>query len=196
MAFLLSRTIGLVPVTLVTDEEHKTQLQITSLPVESGADITDHAYVLPKTVTLRGLIGNGTGGFRGSFITAAGYQALVRYQELRLPFYLVTGINVYRDMLIESITVPRNTDNANVLEFTVVCKQVNIVGSGFLAAVLGAVAGGQAAGLAASALLAGATALRGSPTVTRGDNVVRPANTDATTAEGRRNNAALSKAGF
>lgn len=196
MAFLLSRTIGAVPVSLIETEEHKSELEITSLPVESGADITDHAYVKPKTVTLKGLIGNGYGGFRGSFITAAGYQALVRYQAARRPFYLVTGINVYKDMLIQSITVPRDSLNANVLEFTVVCKQVKIIGSGFGGSILGAILGGQAAGIAAATLAVGVISQRASPTVKRGDNVVKPANTDDTSQEGRRNKSALARVGL
>ena len=196
MALLLSRFIGVVPVSVVETEEHKTELGITSLPVESGADITDHAYVKPKSVTLKGVVGTGAGGFTGRFVTAAAYQALVRYQELRRPFYLVTGLNVYKDMLIESITVPRNTENANILEFTITCKQVKIVGSGFLSSIIGAVLGGQAATLAAASLAVGVIARRASPSVKRGDNVVRPANTDATTQEGRRNKSALARVGL
>jgi len=196
MPFLLSRTIGLVPVSLIETEEHKSELEITSMPVESGSDITDHAYTQPHKVTLQGIIGTGSGGFVGSFITAAGYQALLRYQAARMPFYLVTGINVYKDMLIQSITVPRNSDNANVLEFTIVCKQVKIVGSGFASSIIGAIAGGQATLLTAATLAVGTTLQRASPTVRRGDNVVRQANTDETSQDGRRNVNALARVGL
>ena len=89
MSFLSSRTIGVIPVSVVESEQHTSELSITQLPVEAGADITDHAYIQPKTVTIKGYIGNGSGGFRGSFITAAAYQALIRYQESRIPFFLV-----------------------------------------------------------------------------------------------------------
>lgn len=195
MPFLCLRFIGAIPVTIVTDEEHVNEIGITSLPVEFGADITDHAYIQPKTVTLKGMIGTGTPGIVGSFITAASYQALVAYQKLRTPFTLVTGLSVDSNMLIESITVPRNSDNAGVLEFTIKLKQVLIVGSGFNASTIGAIAGGQAASLAASTLAAGITARRGSPTVKRGDNVVKDASTDQTTPEGRRNQEAVDRIG-
>lgn len=196
MAFLCLRFIGAVPVSIVTEEEHESTLTITRLPIEFGADVTDHAYVEPRSVTIRGLIGTGTPGFLGSFISAAGYQALTRYQKSRVPFTLITGLDFYRDMLIESITVPRTTDNVGVLEFTARLRQIVIVGSGFNASTLGAISGGQAAALGAVTLAAGLASRRASPTVKRGDNVVRPANTDDTTVEGRRNNAAIERVGL
>lgn len=196
MAFLISRFIGAVPVSVVVDENHKSELEITSLPVEQGADITDHAYTKPKVITVHGVVGDGTNGFRGSFIEAAAYQALLTLQKSRTPFYLVTGISLYRDMLIESVLVDRTVDNSGVLEFTATLKQVKIIGSGFSASIINAVAGGQAAALAATTLAAGVIAQRASPSVRRGDNVVRAANTDTTTLEGRRNTAALARVGL
>lgn len=193
--FLCNRFIGAVPVTIVTGEDHESTISITKVPVEFGADITDHAYIEPKTVTIKGMIGPGFRGI-GSFSRAAGYQALVRYQESRVPFTLITGLDFYRNMLIQSISVPRNPDNANVLEFTAKLQQVLIVGSGFAAATIGAILGGQAAGLQAITLAAGVTRRRASPTVKRGDNVVRPANTDTSTREGRRNLEAVARVGL
>ena len=195
MPFLCLRFIGAIPVTIVTEEEHVSELGITSLPVEFGADITDHAYIRPKVVTLKGLIGTGTPGIVGSFISAASYQAILAYQKSRVPFTLVTGLDINRDMLIQSVTVPRNTENVGVLEFTMKLQQILIVGSGFNASTIGAIAGGQAAALAATTLASGITARRASPTVKRGDNVVKDASTDQTTSEGRRNQKAIEKVG-
>jgi len=193
MPFLCLRFIGAIPVTIITDEEHVTEVGITSLPVEFGADITDHAYIRPKTVTLKGMVGTGTPGIVGSFISAASYQSILTYQKSRVPFTLVTGLSVDRDMLIQSVSVPRNTENAGVLEFTMKLKQVLIVSSGFNASTIGAIAGGQAAVLTATTLASGVTARRASPTVKRGDNVVKDASTDQTTPEGRRNQKAVEK---
>lgn len=191
---LCNRKIGAIPVTVVTGEDHESEVTITQVPVEFGADITDHAYVEPKSVTIKGVIGPGFKG--GSSSAAAGYQALVRYQESRVPFTLITGLAFYRNMLIQKISVPRNTDNASVLEFTATLQQVLIVGSGFAASTIGAISGGQAANLSAQTVFAGVTSNRASPTIRRGDNIVVPANTDEGTRDGRRNLAAVARLGF
>ena len=191
---LCNRYIGAIPVTIVTGEDHESSVSITRVPVEFGSDITDHAYVEPKSVTLKGMIGPGFTG-QGSFSRSAGYQALVRYQESRVPFTLVTGLTFYRNMLIEKISVPRNPDNANVLEFTATLRQVLIVGSGYVASTIGAIEGGQAYNLSSERLHDGVTRLRGSPTIKRGDNVVRAANVDISTREGRRNLEAVARIG-
>jgi len=196
MAFLCLRFIGAIPVTIITDEEHQSEIEITNLPVEFGSDITDHAYIKPKTVVLKGMIGTRGRGIVGSFITAAAYQALVAYQKSREPFTLVTGLSIDNNMLIENLTVPRDPENSGILEFRITLKQVLIVGSGFNASTIGAIAGGQAALLAASTLASGVASRRGSPTIKRGDNVVTPANTDQTTPEGRRNQAAVDRVGL
>jgi len=195
MAFLCLRFIGAIPVSIITEEQHVNELGITNLPVEFGADITDHAYIQPKKVTLTGMVATGARGIVGSFITAAAYQAILDYQKQRVPFTLVTGLSVDNNMLIESVSVPRTTENRGVLEFTMKLKQVLIVGSGFNASTIGAISGGQAAALAATTLAAGITARRGSPSVKRGDNVVKDASTDQTTPEGRRNAKAVQKVG-
>lgn len=196
MATLHSRSIGAIPVTIITDEDHNSELNITQNPVEFGADITDHAYVLPKTVNLRGFIASGQSGFVGGTITSAAYQSLIAYQATRIPFTLITGLNFYKNMLIQSISAPRNVDNTGVLEFNVVCQQVLIVGTGFEASIIGAIAGGQAASLAAATLAVGRTMLKASPTVNRGDNVVIDVSIDATTFEGRRNLTAMARVGL
>jgi len=191
MTYLCSRAIGAFPVTIITNEEHSSEVSITKQPVEFGADITDHAYIEPKSVTLSGRIASNQSGFVGSTITAAAYQSLLKYQESRIPFMLVTGLNAYKDMLIQSVSVPVTVDNAGTLEFTIKVQQILIVGSGFAASVIGAIAGGQAASLAVATLQAGEALVRAAPTINRGDNVVADVSVDLTTSEGRLNAAAL-----
>lgn len=192
---LCNRNIGAIPVTIVTGEDHESQVSITKVPVEFGSDITDHAYVEPKTVTLKGIIGPGFNG-RRSFDRAAGFQALIRYQESRTPFTLVTGLTLYRNMLIGKISVPVNPENTNVLEFTATLHQILIVGSGYIPSTIGALEGGQAFNLSSERLHEGIPRLRGSPTIKRGDNVVRAANVDVSTREGRRNLEAVARIGI
>lgn len=195
MAFLSSRFIGVVPVTIVESESHVSKLDVTKLPVESGADITDHAYIQPKEVTVKIWIGGTGRNIFGQFTAAAGYQALVSFQQARIPFFYISSLTVYKDMLISEISAPVTVDNGNALEATIKLQQVLLVGSGFFASVLGAIAGGQAFAMAAATLSAGPTSKKASPPVKRGDNVVRTASLDQTTNEGRKNQRVLTDIG-
>lgn len=113
MGIIIPRTIGPIPVDVVMEEVHVSTLAITRNPVEFGADVTDHAYVEPKMLRMLCFIGGGRAK------AAAAYNALVALQESREPFDVVTGLTLYRDMLIENITAPRHVDNKYVLEFSI-----------------------------------------------------------------------------
>ena len=132
MVVAISRSLGPIPVDVVLQEEHHARLTITRNPVEFGADVTDHAYVEPKELRLWGIIGptSGRAGIvNGQPATrvSSGYQEIVALQESREPFDIVTGLDLYEDMLIEAVDVTRHKDNAGVLEFYAHCRQVIIV---------------------------------------------------------------------
>ncbi|MDT9702007.1 phage baseplate protein, partial [Streptomyces sp. P17] len=95
-------------------------VEITSNPIETGAEVNDHAYIKPKQVVLEVADRN----------AAELYNALVRFQESRVPFYLVTGLTVYEDMLIQAIDADRDKIHSTILKATVTCKQVIIVSTG------------------------------------------------------------------
>lgn len=114
-----SRTIGPIPLDCILTEQHSSEVEITGNPIESGAEVNDHAYIKPKQVTLDVADSN----------AALVYNALVRFQEARIPFYLVTGLTVYKDMLIQAIDATRDKSMSRVLRATVICRQVIIVGT-------------------------------------------------------------------
>lgn len=49
-------SIGEVILDAVTSEEHESELTITENPIESGAQIADHAFLNPKVVTITGVM--------------------------------------------------------------------------------------------------------------------------------------------
>lgn len=117
VAIAFSRAIGPVPIQCVIREKPLTELEITEIPVEFGAAITDHAYPLPKRVTLD-IADNGG---------AATFNALVRFQESRVPFTLVTGLSVFRNMLIKRIEPDRDKDFSTTFRATVDLQEIIIV---------------------------------------------------------------------
>lgn len=117
MTVMFSRAVGPIPVDCVLTEKHSATIEITGNPIETGAEVNDHAYVKPKQVTLEIADSN----------AALMYNILVRFQESRVPFYMITGLMVYKDMLIQSIDATRDKDMSTVLRATVICRQVIIV---------------------------------------------------------------------
>ena len=47
-----SRAIGPVPINCILSEKHTSEVEITGNPIETGAEVNDHAYVKPKKVIL------------------------------------------------------------------------------------------------------------------------------------------------
>jgi hypothetical protein len=123
-AIAFNRSIGPVPISCVISEQPVSELEITEIPIEFGAAITDHAYPLPKKVRLE-IADAGA---------AATFNALVRFQESRVPFTLVTGLSVFRNMLIKRIEAERDKDHATILSATVDLQEIIIVDTAYATA--------------------------------------------------------------
>lgn len=157
-----SRTIGPIPINCILSERHQSDVEITGNPIETGAEVNDHAYVKPKQVILEIADRN----------AALMYNALVRFQESRVPFYLVTGLTVYKDMLIKSIDATRDKTHSTILHATVTCQEVIIVstGSASEAGPGGGPGGKKSTGAAKPNANNAKTADRAASTVQAGDN--------------------------
>lgn len=168
---LFPRSIGPVKVDAVIKEIIESRLRITEMPIEFGADVTDHAYVEPMRITIEGIIGGSllSSSSGGRAIAVAAWQALKALQQSREPFTLISGLDVHRNILIESLIAERDKDHSMVLKFTADLREIQIVGSAYSAGVAGAPVGGQARGLSAQSLADGAPTLKGAPDVQRGD---------------------------
>jgi len=56
MVMLINRRIGTMRLDAVINETHTAELKITENPVESGANIADHAYAQPRTLKIKGIV--------------------------------------------------------------------------------------------------------------------------------------------
>lgn len=117
----ISRAIGPVPIDCVISEKHNSEIEIAEIPIETGSRITDHAFVLPKRVTLEIADRNAVTTF----------NALVTLQESRVPFTLITGLKVYKNMLISRIDPERDKDSARILRGTADLQEVVIVATAY-----------------------------------------------------------------
>lgn len=123
MMILFSGLIGPVPVSVIMKEDHLSTLGITENPIETGAKITDHSYVEPKKLTLDFADAN----------AAATYNALVRFQESRTPFICVSGLYLYQNMLIKSLSAQRDRQTSRILSGKAELQEIIIVSTAYTA---------------------------------------------------------------
>ncbi len=109
--------IGPIPVSVIMKERHSSSIGITELPIETGAKITDHSYVEPKKLELEFVDEN----------AALTYMALVRFQESRVPFNIISGLYIYKSMLIKDIHAERDYQTSCILSGSALLQEVILV---------------------------------------------------------------------
>lgn len=133
-----SRRLGpdtnLIVPSVVISERHSDTLEITEHPVEVGAAISDHAYRRPSEVVMQvGFAGGGSlldlldttsYGLSAGLSPKEVYQNLLDLQDSRLPFDVVTGKRVYKNMLIRAIEVTTDRTSENVLSAVLTLREV------------------------------------------------------------------------
>jgi hypothetical protein len=117
-------------------EDHSSQLRTTEHPVQSGSNITDHAYMLPSRLTI--VVGFSdamesykTGQYTsGDSRSITAHAALLTIQQSRLPITVYTDLRYYRNMVIETLstTVDNKTMYSKIIN--VVLKQIIMATSG------------------------------------------------------------------
>ncbi|MGI4946724.1 MAG: phage baseplate protein [Janthinobacterium lividum] len=122
------RAIGTIIPDVVIEEGIETAVVSTDHPVEQGASITDHAFVVPVRVTMRvgwsdsALLATFDPGYINSV-----YGELLAIQAARQPITIVTAKRSFDSMLVEELATHTDADTENAL--VVVCrfKQIIIV---------------------------------------------------------------------
>jgi hypothetical protein len=110
--------------------EHDTTTRITEHPVQSGANLSDHAYQLPARVSLEINMSDAMDVFKpgqfSSFTTksVSAYQQLLSFQKARLPLQVITRLNQYDNMLIEHISAPDDLSTFHGLHCVVSFRQI------------------------------------------------------------------------
>lgn len=137
-----TKFLGDIRLDSVLTETHASAITLTKNPVEFGADITDHAIVEPRTLTIRAivadatpatgvtaqLVGLGTGLLGGSKSRSnVAFTALQELHDRREPFDVQTTLSLYRDMVIIGLTTVRDKTTRNSLEVVVDLQEVRIV---------------------------------------------------------------------
>lgn len=131
MALIGVRTsVGGLYFDAILKTDHTAKITMTDHPVESGANITDHAYIEPDEVSLElgvsdSAIEASSFGTGARSVTA--YQELRKLQRSRQPMTIITRLQTYKNMLISTITAPDDYSTMNALKATIMCREVMIV---------------------------------------------------------------------
>ena len=142
------KSLGGIHLDAVISESHTNEVRVTKNPVELGADITDHAIIEPKKLTIisqvsdtplgtaaLGQIVDLTTGLFGTSTTKnitrsnAAYNAMVQLMEEREPIEVQTKLKLYKDMLITNISTTQDKDSSRIVLLNITLEEVLIVDS-------------------------------------------------------------------
>lgn len=146
------RRIGPFMAQVTIEERHTDEMVVTDHPVESGAVISDHAYMLPSGLLIRAGWSESppvSQGGLGEFFAEVGvpelsgltsmtagealtspremYINMLELQRSRIPFEIQTGKRIYQNMLIRRLDVTTDRENENSVIMMIDCREVLIV---------------------------------------------------------------------
>ncbi len=118
------RSIGGIVPDVVVEEIGRDTTFVTNHPVERGAAISDHAFMMPVEVEMRCAWSDSTAGFQG--YSELIYGALQSLQAAREPFTVLTGKRLYTNMLIVGLEVTTAAATEYALFVRVLLREVII----------------------------------------------------------------------
>jgi hypothetical protein len=93
----------------IAHTEHDQEMVVTENPVQTGASLTDHSFMLPAKVTAEVLMSDAMQSFTlgqftsGESRSASAYEVLQMLQKSRQPLQVATRIAQYSNMLITNL---------------------------------------------------------------------------------------------
>lgn len=121
-----ARCIGPFTATVVIEETATDKTTITKHPVQQGAQISDHAYNEPSTVVIKAAYSESDKDMPLDEI----YNRILALKNARIPFDVVTGKRIYKNMLFETVINATDAATENILSITATLQEVIIVSIG------------------------------------------------------------------
>lgn len=127
--------IGTLQLDATIRELHEFSNVITENPVEDGSVVSDHVFANQIRLRIEGeitdsplsLFGSNLGGISERRIEA--YERLKELYDKREEITVVTGYNVYNNMVIKDLVLPREVNTGRRLVFTCDLVQIRKVAS-------------------------------------------------------------------
>jgi hypothetical protein len=130
--------VGELVLDATLSESHTLDTRVTENPVEEGAAVTDHAQLQPRSVSLTGIVTNtpldATAVADGTRYEknqpgrgASAYAALRRLRQSRQLVALITPTELYENMMLVSLVVPREQGSGEAFRFSAQFREVILV---------------------------------------------------------------------
>jgi hypothetical protein len=110
--------------------QHEQQAAVTLNPVQTGAAISDHAYVIPPRLTVEIAMSDSMQSFTlgqwsdGASRSVSAYSTLLAIQQRRLPVSVATRLRAYDNMIITSVQAEETVQTKHALKALVTFTQV------------------------------------------------------------------------
>lgn len=126
--------VGEVAFDVSVSEVYKTDADVTDHPVEKGSNITDHIRARPLLLTLEGIISNTPVEFLASLRfppkrAEIGYFTLLELQKQAKLVSVLTSLDQFDKMAIESVELNRDVSTGNIVSIKLQMKQVRLANS-------------------------------------------------------------------
>ena len=128
------------PIDCLVSDTHDFESDVTEFPTESGSDIADNIRNKPLRVTMECLVSNTPIGTldsqtsnsviarsSGVFPADDAYKRMVVIRDAKALVTISTSLDVYENMAMESLSIPRTAGGGDYLHFTIKWVQVTTV---------------------------------------------------------------------
>lgn len=131
--------IGPYVIDASVSESHEFSSEVTQYPVEQGGAVTDNIRPKPIVVTIEGIVSDtpigGVAalrhvGARGDGKTTPSSEALAALEAIRLardPVTITTTLRTFDNMVMTSLSVPRDAATGAALRFSATFQQIIVV---------------------------------------------------------------------
>ena len=109
----------------VLKTDHVSKVTATNHPIESGANITDHAFIEPDEISLE----IGMTNCNGEGVSEKMFKSIQDLQASRKPLTVQTRFKTYKNMLIMSMSTPDDFTTMNALKSILFLREIRIVGT-------------------------------------------------------------------
>lgn len=117
--------IGAVFLDATLSETHNFVARVSSFPIEYNFSISDHVVIEPISLSIRGLVSDTPLNILSAFNRSIdSFNALLNVFNRKERLTVVTGIRVYRNMLITNLNIPRDVGTGQSLTFDIALQQV------------------------------------------------------------------------
>ena len=124
--------IGPILIDVVVSENHEFRSRAPQFPVETGANITDQVIQEQRKVSLSCVVSDTPLRLPSMPRIKTTYELLRLLWKLREPIVVITGIDIYRSVIIESISIPRDKTTGQALNFDVELVEITYARSNTL----------------------------------------------------------------